>query len=89
MTPNADCDAGLEWQAAEGSNTLHLINVTRAAPRRAGPQSLCGKRPQRNHLPWFGLPMSEMPAVPPYRLKFCLDCKDRVTPPGVPRQNDE
>jgi hypothetical protein len=79
-------DAGLEWQTAEGSRTLHIIDTTRTAPRRSGPQSLCGKRPQRNNGPWFCLPFAELPKVPPYGLRRCPDCEDtRVTPPAVPR----
>lgn len=78
----ADYDAGLEWQAAEGSLTLHVIDTTLPSPRRSGPKSLCGRRPQRHNLPWFSLPVTELSKVPPYRLRRCEDCETRVIPPA-------
>jgi len=68
----------LEWQAAEGSRTLHLIDAD-ATPPRSGRRARCGRYPQRfGRETWFSLPSSEYtPSVTGpnyYGLIACREC---------------
>jgi hypothetical protein len=88
-TPSSSETTHVEWQAAEGSWTLHAIDTTRPAwhnpdgsRRQSGPRSLCGRYPQRNaETPWWALPVAEAPERPGFNLTFCADCAEVVTPP--------
>lgn len=72
----------LEWQVAEGSSTLHLVDPGRAAPRRSGRRAMCGRYPQTGgRETWFSLraeefDLSASTVVGSYNLKVCRDCAD-------------
>jgi hypothetical protein len=74
--------ARLEWQAAEGSYTLHVIDtLAYAKPSKSGPRALCGKYPQRNREhPWWALAVSEVPDRPGMNLSKCADCEASIPP---------
>ena len=86
--------AELEWQVAQGSSTLHVIDVerweqTREARRVAGrrtygsgPQSLCKGYPQRTNDWWWAMSVDRDEDVrqsqQSYSLKRCEDCQDAL-----------
>jgi hypothetical protein len=79
----------LEWQVAQGSRTLHVIDTDAPAwrnpdgtRRRSGPRSLCGRYPQRNaEYPWWSWPVADWSAIRgrPYELRRCQDCADALS----------
>lgn len=83
--------AVLEWQAAEGSRTMHVLDASldgwHAASgrrRRSGPRVLCGRYPQRNaEHPWLAWPADDNAGAASlalfWRLTRCPDCLDRLS----------
>ena len=66
----------LEWQIAGGSKTAHVIVTNRAWPKRSGPESVCGRRPQRYYRPWFELDVNAPDVIPAIRGYACIPCPD-------------
>jgi hypothetical protein len=71
----------LEWQVAEGSRRLHVIDTSRPPGKKSGPRALCGKYPQVRRGIWYGLAIQEFDAFRPgrdlmwsYSLTMCLQC---------------